>query len=69
MDCQAPEQIELTVRDDGVGADAPGGGYGLVGVHERVHLLGGQVEIETAPGEGFCLRVQVPILPASSTQV
>jgi signal transduction histidine kinase len=60
MDAQSSEWIELTVRDDGVGTETPGGGFGLVGVRERVHLLGGQVEIDTGPGEGFCLRVRVP---------
>jgi signal transduction histidine kinase len=43
-----------------VGAEDPSGGYGLIGVRERVHLVGGTVKIETAPGEGFTLQVQVP---------
>jgi two-component system sensor histidine kinase DegS len=43
-----------------VGSDDPSGGYGLVGVRERVQLLGGEVQIQTAPGEGFTLQVQVP---------
>ena len=60
LDYRDAGQVQLAVRDDGVGAEAPGGGYGLVGVRERVHLLGGQIEVETKPGEGFCLRVRVP---------
>ena len=60
LDYRDEEQIQLTVRDSGVGTDDPSGGYGLIGVRERVQLLGGQVHIETAPGEGFTLQVQVP---------
>jgi signal transduction histidine kinase len=52
--------IRLTIRDYGVGSDSPSGGFGLIGVHERVRLLGGEVRIETAPGEGFALTVEVP---------
>ncbi len=52
--------VRLTVRDDGVGAAEARGGFGLVGVRERVQLLGGRVEVHTAPGEGFTLRVEVP---------
>jgi len=60
LDYQDGNQIRLTVCDSGVGTDDPSGGYGLIGVRERVQLLGGQVQIETAPGEGLCLRVLVP---------
>jgi signal transduction histidine kinase len=60
LDYRDEDQIRLTVCDSGIGSDDPSGGYGLVGVRERVHLLGGQVHIETAPGEGFTLQVQVP---------
>lgn len=52
--------VRLTVQDDGIGAERIEGGFGLVGVRERVRLLGGQVEVHTAPGEGFTLRVEVP---------
>jgi signal transduction histidine kinase len=52
--------VHLAVRDGGIGAEDPSGGYGLVGIRERVQLLRGQVQIETAPGEGFALLVRVP---------
>jgi len=51
--------VRLTVRDDGVGAAQTEGGFGLVGVRERVQLLGGRVEIRTAPGQGFALVVEI----------
>lgn len=50
----------LVVRDDGVGSDDPSGGYGLLGVRERVYLLGGSVDVHTMPGQGFTLTVEVP---------
>jgi signal transduction histidine kinase len=60
LDYRDEDQVSLTVRDSGVGTDDPSGGYGLIGVRERVQLLGGEVQIETAPGEGFSLKVQIP---------
>ncbi|MBN1955553.1 MAG: sensor histidine kinase [Anaerolineae bacterium] len=50
----------LTVQDDGLGAAHTDGGFGLLGVQERVTLLGGRVELFTAPGEGFTLYAEVP---------
>lgn len=63
----APNHIELTVSDDGIGfvvpqspTDlAPAGHFGLLGIHERIALLGGHLEIESAPGSGTRLRVRV----------
>jgi signal transduction histidine kinase len=60
LDYRDEDQVQLTVQDSGIGTDDPSGGYGLIGVRERVNLLGGRVQIETAPGEGFTLHVQVP---------
>jgi signal transduction histidine kinase len=55
-----PARVRLTVEDDGVGATSPDGGFGLLGVRERVQLLDGQMRMETAPREGFKLDVEVP---------
>ncbi len=58
----------LAVTDDGVGFDpaAPRdagvtGGFGLVGLRERVALLGGKLQIDSAPDEGTSVRVRVPL--------
>jgi signal transduction histidine kinase len=56
----SPDCIRLVVADGGVGSADPSGGYGLLGIRERVSLLGGSMRIETAPGEGFTLDVEVP---------
>jgi signal transduction histidine kinase len=60
LDYRDPDRVLLTVSDAGVGTDDPSGGYGLVGIRERVHMLGGTMRVETAPGEGFTLTVEVP---------
>jgi signal transduction histidine kinase len=52
--------VALVVADDGVGATSTDGGFGLVGLRERAVLVGGTVDIATAPGRGFTLEVRVP---------
>jgi signal transduction histidine kinase len=61
LDFSERDQIRLFVRDDGNGAAETGGGFGLIGIRERVHLLGGNCYVETQPGMGFCLEVTVPV--------
>lgn len=60
LDFSRPSTIRLVVRDDGVGASDTGGGFGLVGMRERILLLGGDFSIETQPGQGFGLEITVP---------
>jgi signal transduction histidine kinase len=53
----------LEVDDDGQGFD-PGTadpGMGLANVEQRALTLGGQIEIESVPGEGALVRVILPI--------
>lgn len=60
-----PSRICLEVRDNGRGF-VPGeraegsGGRGLVGMRERVELLGGSLRIDSAPGNGAAIRVELP---------
>jgi signal transduction histidine kinase len=54
------DRIGLRVQDNGVGAASTEGGFGLVGVRERVQLLDGDVHLDTTPGAGFRLEVSVP---------
>lgn len=53
--------IQLLARDNGHGADTPLAGNGLRGIRERLAAYGGEVEIETRPGSGFCLTLYLPI--------
>jgi two-component system sensor histidine kinase UhpB len=56
-------QLCLTVRDDGRGIDpAMPPGFGLRGMQERVHGLGGSYKVESASGRGTCVRIAVPIV-------
>ncbi len=54
--------LAFEVQDDGVGFDtaANGGGTGLVGMRDRLAVLGGDVVISSAPGHGTAVSGQVP---------
>jgi PAS domain S-box-containing protein len=66
--------VEISVRDDGRGFDVQaaldrarrGEALGLAGMQERVSLIGGEMEIQSAPGEGCEIRVLVPFTPSPS---
>lgn len=67
LDYREPSCVRLTVSDDGVGAVDPhrgegvsAGGFGLLGLRERVQLTGGRMDVRSRPGEGFVLGVEVP---------
>ncbi|MFB9993792.1 sensor histidine kinase [Deinococcus oregonensis] len=57
---QHEHELALTVTDDGVGTTSPSGGFGLLGMRERVGALGGNLHVETAPGYGLTVHVTVP---------
>jgi len=59
-----PGVVCLQVRDNGVGASQTTGGFGLLGIRERMNLLGGKLEIETGVGKGFRLMASVPLARA-----
>jgi signal transduction histidine kinase len=56
--------LAMAVQDDGVGPPADGtpehGGFGLLGLRERVELLGGQASFEPAEPRGARLTVVLP---------
>jgi signal transduction histidine kinase len=67
------DAVTLDVHDDGVGfeqaaAATAGGGLGLVAMRERVEGLGGRLVVESAPGEGTTIAVEVSA-PAGDAQV
>ncbi|QBD82423.1 hypothetical protein EPA93_43200 [Ktedonosporobacter rubrisoli] len=58
--------LEITIGDDGIGfANAPetisAGHYGLIGMRERAHLLGGELIIDSVPGKGTKIHLCIPI--------
>lgn len=61
------DRVRVTVQDDGVGfaaEDRRPRSRGLVGMHERAELLGGQTRVESAPGEGTKITANVPTVSA-----
>ena len=60
LDYSQSEKLRLVVQDDGIGAEKIDGGFGLVGMRERINLVSGDLAIVTAPGEGFKLEVKIP---------
>ena len=61
------KKVQLEVSDNGVGFQvpnsptdfAPSGHFGLLGMHERAELIGAQLKIESALGEGARLKVRL----------
>jgi len=53
-------EVRLRIEDDGVGAAEVSDGFGLIGLRERIHALGGSVDVRTAAGQGFAVEVRVP---------
>ncbi|MBX9679548.1 MAG: PAS domain S-box protein [Gemmataceae bacterium] len=56
--------VAVVVEDNGGGFDptvTPSGRLGLLGMRERVELIGGEVDIESNAGAGTTLTVQIPI--------
>jgi signal transduction histidine kinase len=59
--------ITVVIRDDGVGftpgqeAGAHQGHFGLVGMRERIERLEGSLHMDSAPGRGTTVRLEVPL--------
>jgi signal transduction histidine kinase len=63
--------LRLLIRDNGHGFQPPDdlsalratNHYGIVGMHERAHTVGGTLRVFSAPGQGATIDVLVPITP------
>ncbi len=60
LDYRDERLIRLRIKDDGLGSANSEGGFGLLGVRERVQLLNGAVHVRAGAGEGFSLEVELP---------
>jgi signal transduction histidine kinase len=63
-----PNTVLVTIEDDGVGfrpeeVSEPGAarGIGLIGIRERVAQLRGELRLESSPGKGTRLTVEIPV--------
>jgi signal transduction histidine kinase len=67
-------RLRVSVEDDGRGFDpqalrvdyARRGSLGMVNMLERAELLNGVLELESAPGRGTRVRLEIPLVPAAS---
>jgi signal transduction histidine kinase len=63
------KEVRLIIEDDGKGfhwedvenLESPTVRLGLLGIRERLSLVGGALEVETAPGQGATLIIHVPL--------
>lgn len=55
--------VEVTVRDNGRGFDpaATSGGFGLIGMRERIELAGGTLRIEAGAAQGTRISASIPV--------
>jgi signal transduction histidine kinase len=60
--------LRIEIEDDGRGFDTAEAAanterppFGLMGIRERVELLGGKVSIDSAPGQGTRIEIDVPL--------
>lgn len=60
LDFSENDTITFTAADNGMGSEAFGEGFGLIGIKERVRLLNGEVEINSIPNESFTVTIKVP---------
>jgi len=67
----ADEMLVMEVRDDGGGFDPvqvarARNSFGLLGMGERVSALNGKLTIDSYPGKGTCIAIQLPLSGAST---
>jgi signal transduction histidine kinase len=56
--------VNILIEDDGNGfdvGDVGNGSLGLVGMRERIALIGGTLSVESAPGEGTTISAFAPV--------
>jgi PAS domain S-box-containing protein len=62
-------QVQLAVKDNGVGFDPEtpksgredSGGFGLINMRERIHLLGGELAVQSEPGQGTLVEARLSL--------
>jgi signal transduction histidine kinase len=76
LSCNAG-QLRIEIDDDGCGFDATSAlkndeansPFGLLSIHERACLLGGEAKINSRPGSGTNIRVEIPLSPQRGADV
>ena len=58
--------LRVSVRDDGQGGADPDGGSGLVGIKDRAEAMGGTLSLQSHPGAGTSLQIDLPLDAATT---
>ncbi|MET7424393.1 DUF4118 domain-containing protein [Dactylosporangium sp. NPDC005555] len=62
VDAEAEDAVfRLSIQDDGIGGACPGEESGLIGLQDRIEVLGGHMEVLSPVGHGTALLVKIPI--------
>ncbi len=59
-----PGSLLLAIEDNGRGfrpEAMPEGRYGLIGINERIHLMGGNLDLQSTPRAGTHLKITIPL--------
>jgi signal transduction histidine kinase len=54
------ESLNLFISDDGIGGADSGKGSGLIGLKDRIEVLGGRMHVASPPGGGTTLDITIP---------
>jgi len=65
----ADSTLFVRVHDDGVGGADFSRGSGLVGLKDRVAALDGRIELDSKPGNGTSLAVELPLADEKAAAV
>jgi signal transduction histidine kinase len=65
VDRAGTDVLRVEVHDDGRGGATVSGGTGLLGLKDRVEALGGRIALDSAPGAGTTLRLELPLTAAN----
>ncbi len=55
------EELEVTIRDDGIGFTSASGGFGLTGMRQRAAMVGGTLSVTSRLGVGTEVTLQAPV--------
>ena len=55
------ETLRVEARDDGRGSTRADGGFGILGMRERIAQAGGELRVVTQPGQGFAVTALLPV--------
>jgi PAS domain S-box-containing protein len=63
------DHLRIAIRDDGIGGAEPSAGSGLVGLIDRVEALGGGFALDSPPGNGTEISIELPLAAEETIDV